>query len=128
MVTRDLSAWIRSLDAHALAEYRFELYDRLEASASDSEAHRDARIALIFVAAAENRLRTVEWVRNATAAATVTVELADWIDPVAFADALVALADMQRAVGRRDTVGLFEGALEVAARRANLDEGSSDDD
>jgi hypothetical protein len=105
-------AMLESLGDDGLLDFRFELYDRLEVAADDSDTYRFARAALDTVYAVERRRDIQRGLRTACRVAAPDA------DPDAFVEALFLLARHQRQLGSDDTAGVFAGALEVAQRRA----------
>lgn len=109
--------WLRSLDADALTDYRFELYDVTELAEPDSELYEFASAALDAIGAIEAQRRARRDLRDMCSAAAPDV------DADAFAGALPALLRAQRQLGAVDVVEAFRGAFEVAENRARVNGG-----
>jgi hypothetical protein len=115
--TRELVAWLDSLDDDELVAYRFELYDRCELAGEDSDTYGFARGALDVVHAVEARRDIRRGLRMMCQVA------APYADADEFADAVIALARAQRQLGSDTDAGeVFSAALEVAQRRAEGNE------
>src|ERR1039458_7963817 len=91
----DFVAWLESLGDDGLLDFRFELYDRLEVAADDSDTYRFARAALDTVYAVERRRDIRRGLRTACRVAAPDA------DPDAFVDALLLRSEVGRVRSER---------------------------